>query len=34
MHNFLFAYQDSRDVEDVYNFAAKVGLDVNGYGGK
>jgi protein-disulfide isomerase len=28
MHNFLFAYQDSLDVEDVYTFAAKVGLDV------
>jgi protein-disulfide isomerase len=29
MHNFLFAYQDSRDTDDVYNFAAKIGLDVD-----
>ena len=29
MHNFLFAYQDSRDAEDVFNFAAKIGLDVD-----
>lgn len=29
MHNFLLAYQDTRDLDDLYTFAVKIGLDVD-----
>jgi protein-disulfide isomerase len=29
IHNFLFAYQDTLELEDLYGYAVKIGLDVD-----